>query len=91
MQPHMDAWVADGKLEILAYVRVETHDIHILHRLFFSHFVLETIGFRPTRLQGIPCTQWTLSHKGMREQFGFLLKFTFPLNFDLIARSCYLL
>ena len=24
-------------------------------------------------------------------QFGFLLKFTFPLHFDLIARSCYLL
>jgi len=87
----MDTWVADGTLEILAYVRVETHDIHILDSLIFSHFIVETHGLRPTPVQGITGTQWTLSYKGMREQSGFLLKFTFQLHFDLIARSCYLL
>jgi len=88
---HIDAWVADGKLEILAYVMLGTHDIHILDGLIFSHFIVETHGLRPTPVQGITGTQWTLSHNRMREQFGFLLKFTFPLHFDLIDRSCYLL
>ena len=83
--------MADWKLEILANVRVETHDIHILDSFIFSNFIVETHGLRPTPVQGITGTQWTLSHKRMREQFGFLLKFTFPLHFDLIARSSYLL
>jgi len=82
----MDAWVANGKLEILAYVRAETHDIHTLDGLIFTHFIVETQGLRPTTVQGMTGTQWTLSHKGMLEQFGFLLKFTFPLHFDLIVR-----
>jgi len=87
----MDAWVTYGKLEILVYVRVETHDIHILDGLIFSHFIVETHGLRPTPVEGITGTQWTLFYKGMREQFGFVLKFTFPLHIYLIARSCYLL
>jgi len=87
----MDARVADGKLEIIAYVRVETHDIHILDGLIFSHFIVEKHGLRPTPLHGFTGTQWTLSYKGMREMFGFLFKFAFPLQIDLIARSCYLL
>ena len=89
--PHMDAWVADWKLEILAYVRVETHDIHILYRFIFTRFIVEPHCLRPAPVQGITGTQWTLSYKRMREQFGFLLKFKFPLHIDLIARSCYLL
>jgi len=35
----MDGGVSDGKLEILAYVWVETHDIHILDSLVFTHFI----------------------------------------------------
>jgi len=54
--PHMDAWVADGKLEILAYVRVETHDIHILDSLISPHFIVETHGLRPAPVQGITGT-----------------------------------
>ena len=89
--PHIDSCVANGKLEILAYVRVETHDIYILDGLIFTYFIVETHGLRPTTVQGIMGTQWTLSHKGMRDQLGFLFKLTFPLYFDLIAHSCYLL
>jgi len=65
--PHMDAWVDDGKFEILAYVLVETHDIHILDGLIFSHFILETHGLCPTPVQGITGTQHSLSHNWMRE------------------------
>ena len=87
----MDDRVTHGKLEKHANVRVETHDIHILDNLIFPHLIVETHGLRPTPLQSITGTQGTPSYKGMREQFGFLLIFTFPLHFDLIARSCYLL
>jgi len=34
----MDGGMTDGKLEILAYVWAETHDIHILDSLIFTHF-----------------------------------------------------
>ena len=88
---HMDDGVSDGKLEILAYVWVEAHDIHILDSLVFTHFILETHSLRPTPVQSITGTQRSLAHYRMREQVGFLLKFTFSLNLDLIARSCYLL
>jgi len=88
---HMDGGVSDGKHEILAYVRVETHDIHILDSFVFAHFIVETHSLRPAPVQSITGTQRSLSHYRMREQFGYLLKFTFPLNLDLIARSCYLL
>jgi len=87
----MDGGVTDGKLEILAYVWVETHDIHILDSLIFTHFIVETHGLRHAPILGITGTHWTLAHNRMREYFVFLLEFTFPLNFDLIARSCYLL
>jgi len=88
---HMDTWVADGKLEILTYVWVESHDIHILDGLIFPHFILETHSLRPAPVQSITSTKRNLSYKGMVKQFGFLLKFTFPLHFDPIALSCYLL
>ena len=48
-------------------------------------------------VQGIAGTQRTLSYNRMRKHFGFLIdytgivKFTFPLNLDLIDRSLYLL
>jgi len=87
----MDGGVTDGKLEVLTYGWIETRDIHILDRLIYTHFIVEKHGFRPGPVQVITGTQWTLAHNRMREQFGFLLEFTFPLNFDLIARSCYLL
>ena len=44
---HMDGGVSDGNLEILAYVWVETHDIHILDSLFFTHFVVQTHRLSP--------------------------------------------
>jgi len=88
---NMDGGMTDGKLEILAYVRVETHDIHILDSLIFMHFILETHGLRRAPVQGITGTKRSLTYHSMREQFGFLLKFTSPLNLDLIARACYLL
>ena len=84
---HMNDGVTDGKLEILAYVRIEALDIHLLDSLVFLHFTVETHGFRPTPVQGIAGTQRTLSYYRMRDQVGFLLKFTIPLHFDLIARS----
>ena len=87
----MGGGVSDGKLEILAYVRVETQDIHMLDSLSFPHFIVETHSLRPVPVQGIAGTQWTLSYNRTREQFGFLFKFTFPLNIDLIARSRYML
>jgi len=87
----MDCGVSDGKLEILAYVWVETHDIHILDRFVYTHFIVEKNSIRPTPEHSIKGTQGSLSHYRMREEVGFLLKFTFPPKFDLIDRSCYLL
>jgi len=88
---HVFGGVSDGKLEILAYVWVDTHDIHILGSLVFTHFIVETHSLRPAPVQSITGPQRSLYHYRMREQVGFLLKFTFQLNPDLIARSCYLL
>jgi len=90
---HMNESVTDGKLEILVYVWVEAHVIHILDSLIFPHFIVETHGLRPNHVEGIASTQWTVSYNKMREQFGFrsIVKFTLPLNFDLIACSCNLL
>ena len=88
---HMDGVVSDGKIEILGYVWVETHDIHIFNSFVFTHFIVESHSLRTAPVQSITFTQRSLSHYRMCEQVGFLLKFTFPLNPDLIARSCYLL
>jgi len=87
----MDGGVSDGKHEILAYVWVETHDIHMLDSLVFTHFIVETHSLGPAPVQSITGMERSLSHYRMREQVVFHLKFTFPLNLDLIARSCYLL
>jgi len=54
--PHMDARVPYRKLEILTYVRVETHDIHILDSLVLLHFIVEPHGLRPSPIQGITGT-----------------------------------
>jgi len=88
---HMDVWMSDGKFEIVAYVWVEPRDIHILDRIIFTHFIIETHSLRLAPVQGITGTQRNLSHHRMRGQVGFLLKFAFPLNLDLKACSCYLL
>ena len=90
---HTDDRVSHGKLETLAYVRVQAHDVLILDSLFFPHFIVETPNLRPLYVQGIASTQRTLSYYRMCEQFGFrsIVKFTLPLNFDLIACSCNLL
>ena len=37
---HMDEWMAHGELEILAYIRVEAHYIHILESLAFSRLIV---------------------------------------------------
>jgi hypothetical protein len=34
-----------GELEILANIRVETHDIDILDSLVFEYLIMETHGF----------------------------------------------
>jgi len=57
--PHMDAWVADGKLAILAYVWLESRDIHILDSLIFSHFIVETLSLCAAPVQSITSTQGT--------------------------------
>jgi len=85
---HIEERVTDGNLEILAYVRVDAHDIHILDTLIFPHLIVETHGLNPTPVQGIAGTYWTLVYYRMRKQFGFLVKYTFPLYLDC---SCYLL
>ena len=87
----MDGGMTDGKFEILAYVWVETQEIHILDSLIFPHFIVETHSLRSTPGQSITGTQRSLSHYGMCMQVGFLLKFTFPLHLNLMACSRYLL
>ena len=89
----MDDGVTDGKFEILAYVRVQANDIHILDSLIFTHFIVGTHDLRQATVQSIARTQRTLSYYRMCEQFGFLsiVIFTFPLRLDLLSRSCYLL
>ena len=62
--PHMDARVSDGKLEILAYVRVETHDIHILDSLVFLYFIVEPHGLRPSPIQSVTGT-WVMDEVRM--------------------------
>ena len=57
---HMDGGVPDGKIELLAYVWVESHDIHILDSLIFTHFIVEPNGLRPASVQRITGTQWSL-------------------------------
>jgi len=44
---HMYGGMIDWKLEILAYIWEETHNIHILYSLFFMHFIVETHALRP--------------------------------------------
>jgi len=44
---HMGDCVTNEKLKILAYVWVQTHDIHILDSLIFLHSIEETHGLRP--------------------------------------------
>jgi len=66
--PHTDAWVSYGKFEILAYVWVGIHDIHLLDCLIFTHFIVETHGLCPTTVQGITGKQGILSYKRMREK-----------------------
>ena len=63
---NMDGAMTEGKLEILAYVWVETHDIHILDSHIFTHFIVETHSLRPTSVQGITGTQRSLSYYRMR-------------------------
>jgi len=81
---------------ILAYVRVQTHGIHLLNSLLFMHFVMQTHGLRLALVLGMVGTQRNVSCYKMHEQFGFLIdytntvKFTFPLKLDLISRSRYL-
>ena len=87
----MEAGVTHGKIEILAYVRVQAHNIHKLDCLVFLHFIVETHGLRPAPVQSFARTQQTMSYYKICQQFGFLLKFTFPLKLDQISRSCYLL
>jgi len=61
--------------------------------IVFPHFIVESNGLRPTPVQGIAATQWSLPYNRIREVFGFLsiVKFTFPLKFHLIVGSCFLL
>jgi len=86
-----------GELKVLAYVRIETHDIGILNAFIRPRFTVETDGLGSTAVQGITGTQRTLLYYGMREQFGFLFhntrlfKIAFPLDLDQITRSRYLL
>jgi len=44
----IDCGLTDGKLELLAYVCVETHDIHILDSLIYTHFIVERQCLRPS-------------------------------------------
>jgi len=44
---HIDFSVTHLKLEILASVRVQTHDLHIFNCLFFLHFLMQADGLLP--------------------------------------------
>jgi len=37
---HMDDWMAHGELEILAYIRVKDHYIHVLDSLAFPRLMV---------------------------------------------------
>jgi len=62
--------MADGKLEILAYVRVEAHDVNILNGLNLSWFVVEI------RIASVRPPQRTLLHYGP----PCIVNLTFPVD-----------
>jgi len=95
--PHMNDRVTHWELKVLAYVRVQAHDIYILNSLVFPRLIVLTHGLCSTPVQGITGTQRTLSYYRMRQQFRLLfsytriLKLTPPLYFDLTLDTCHLL
>jgi len=85
-----------GELRVLAYVWIETHDIHILNGFILPRFTVKTHGLGSTTVKGITVTQRTLLYYRMREQFWLLfhntrlVKLAFPLDLDQLIRSLYL-
>ena len=84
--------VTHGELEILAYVRVEFHDIDILNGLILPCLIVETHCLGSTPVQGITFTQRTLLYYGLSEQFGppCIVKLTMSLDLEQVSRSRYL-
>jgi len=83
----------DGELEIVAYVRIEAHDVDILNLLILPFLIVERHGLGSTPVHDITGTLRTLLHYGICEQFGLpcIVKLTFPLDLDKLSRSRYLL
>ena len=84
---YMNDRMTHGELEILAYVRVEVHDLSILNGFISSCLIVETHGLGSTSVQGITGAQWTLLHCG----HPCIVKLTFPLDLDQVSHSRYLL
>jgi len=88
--PYVNDRMTHGELEVLAYVRVEAHDIDILYSFILSCLIVETHGLGLTPIQSITIPQRTL---GMHVQIRppCIFKLTFLLNFDQVAHSCHML
>ena len=71
--------MADGKLEIFAYVRVEAHDVDILNGLILSWFVVETHSLCST--SATDCVAlWASLHRQTDIPSGHSLGITFALS-----------
>ena len=62
---HIFDWMAQGELEILAYIRVEVHYIHRLESLAFPRIIVLEHGLDTALVQSVPGTQGTLIHCGV--------------------------
>ena len=90
----MDYWITHVKLEILAYVRIEAHYVYIMKsRLPEPYSVNHGLGYKPVQI--VPGTESALTHCWVGEQFRCcytsIVKFTLPLNADLVYDTSYLL
>jgi len=85
--PYVNDHMADGELEIRAYVRVEANDVDIFNGLILSCRVVERQGFGSTSVHFITFPQRTLLNCG----HPCIVKLTFPLLFDQVSSPGYLL
>ena len=88
--PYINDGMTNGELEVLAYVWVEAYDIDILNGLILPCLIVETHSLGSSPVQDITVTQRVLLLYRMRGT-SCIVKLTFPLDFDQVSRSRYLL
>jgi hypothetical protein len=77
----MNNLVTYWKLEKLANVWVQAHDVNVSVSLIVAYLVMETHGFSSTTIKSISGIYWTLLRYRMRKQFGFLLHYLFVIEY----------